>query len=181
MADSEILFDDVSNLGDFFVSFDFQGGEFRRGRVFPHDAVGDLVGRQKVSIRFAGVSLVSEHLFDGLFGMPAIDGAIGQIVGVVYRSRCRGSGQDETVVDVHGRMFLESVMGNVLLNDPIRVQVARKFLGFSVFIEIALGGIAFFFKFLQLLIGCGAAGGLDESGVDGNAFVDAQALCLELS
>ena len=85
MADPEVLFDDVSDLGDFFVSFDFQSGQFRRGRILSHDAIGDLVEGQKVPVRLAGVSLVREHLFDGLFGMAAISCTIRQIVGVVDR------------------------------------------------------------------------------------------------
>ena len=39
--------------------------------------------------------------------MMAEDGAIGKIVGVIYRGRSQSGGQDKAMVDINGGMFFE--------------------------------------------------------------------------
>ena len=67
--------------------------------------------------------------------MPAINGAIGKIVGIVDRARGYSGGQDKAVIGINSGMFFETVMGLILLHDPIRVQVPRELFGLAVFIK----------------------------------------------
>ena len=64
--------------------------------------------------------------------MAAVNGAIGEIVGVINGRRSHCGGQDKPVVDINSGMLFEPVMGFILLHDPIRVQITRVFFWFTV-------------------------------------------------
>jgi hypothetical protein len=49
------------------------------------------------------------------------------------------------------------------------------------FIALPLFGLAVFALFFQLVVAKGPAGGLDQSGIHGNALVDGKPLVLELA
>ena len=51
----------------------------------------------------------------------------------------------------------------------------------AVFIEFSFKSISLFSYFFKLIIAEGTTGGFNESGIDGNAFIDGQALAFELS
>ena len=51
--------------------------------------------------------------------MTAEDGAIGKIVGVIYRSRNQSGSQDKAVVDVNGGVFFKTVMRYIVFHDPV--------------------------------------------------------------
>jgi hypothetical protein len=55
--------------------------------------------------------LSAKTLFNGLLGMSAVDGAVGQVGGTVDRGWCDRGGQDKAVVGVNGRMLIKAVVG----------------------------------------------------------------------
>ena len=59
--------------------------------------------------------------------MTAENGAIGKIVGVIYRSRSQSGGQDKAVVDVDRGMLFQTVMRLVVFYNPVRVQIAVEY------------------------------------------------------
>lgn len=62
MTDSKILFDDIPDLGDLFISLHLKFDQFRRGKVFAHDSVGDVIVCQKLFIGRACVPFIGIHL-----------------------------------------------------------------------------------------------------------------------
>ena len=116
MADAEILFDNLSYLGDLLVSFDFKIREFCRCRVLSHDAVFDIVFGQKTTIGLPRVAFIGIYFLDGCFCMFTENGTVIQIIGVIDRSRIQGGRQDEAVVGVHGGMFLQAIVGDIVFD-----------------------------------------------------------------
>ena len=111
MADAEVLLDYISDFGDGLVALDLQLGELGGGGVLAHDAIFDVVEGEKVTVGFSSVALVGIDLFDLLFCMTTESGAIGEIVGIVDRSWCKGGGQHKAVAGVDRRMFLQTKVG----------------------------------------------------------------------
>ena len=51
--------------------------------------------------------------------MFAENGTVIEIVGVVDRSLGQGGRQDEAVVGVHGGMFLQAIVGDIVFDGPV--------------------------------------------------------------
>jgi UDP-glucose-4-epimerase GalE len=119
MADAEVLFDNISHLGDSLVTFDFQISKFCRSRIFSHDAVSDFIRGQEITIGHAGVSLVGIDFFDGRFCMFAENGTVIEVIGIVDRSLGQGGRQDEAMVGVHGGMFFQAIVGDIVFDGPV--------------------------------------------------------------
>ena len=113
--------------------------------------------------------------------MTAEDGAIGKIVGVIYRSRSQGGGQDKAVVDVNGGVFLKTVMRLVILHDPVRFEVPGEFKRLTVFINFTCSRIIFVSKLFDFIITDRMAGGFNQPGVNGDALINAQTLAFKLA
>ena len=119
LTNPKILFDDIADLGDFVIPLDFKFGQFSRGRVFAHDSIGDFIVCQKLSIWSACVSFIGEYLFNRLIRMSAVNRTIGQIVGIVHRSRRHGSGEDKAIVDINRGMFFKPIVRRIIFNGPV--------------------------------------------------------------
>ena len=113
--------------------------------------------------------------------MPTINGAIWKKVGVVDRTGSHSGSQDEAMVGIHSGMFFEAEMWRILLHHPIRVQISGVFFGFTIFVQLSILSIVFFFQFFKFLIADRAAGRFYQPGVNRNAFINGQALCFELT
>ena len=106
-----------------------------------------FIERQKIAIGFSGISFIRIYFLNGLLGMTAEDGAIGKIVGVIYRSRSQGGGQDKAVVDISAGMFFKTVMRLVIFHRPSLIaDLPGEFKRFTVFINFTFGSISFFSK-----------------------------------
>jgi hypothetical protein len=73
-------------------------------------------------------------------------------------------------------MFLQSVVGFVILDNPVGVQITRELKVIPVLVYLSLRGLSFFSLFLNLLIADRVTGRLNQSGINGYAFIDGQAL-----
>jgi len=127
MTQAKVLFDDVSFFRNLFISFYFIFGQFRRSRVFSHNAVSNFIESQKVAVRFARISFISVYFFDGLFCMAAVDSTVWEVVGIVNGSRRQCCRKYKTVVDINSRMFFEPVMNDIFLDNPVGIQVPMEF------------------------------------------------------
>ena len=170
MTDAEVLFSDISDFKDFFVTFNFMFSQSSRGRIFSHDAICNFVFSKEVSVGHSGVPFIGKYLFNGLFGVAAEGGTVLKQVGVIDRGGCEGSGQDKAVVDTNGSMFFEAVMRLVIFDNPVRVKALGVFFGFSVFIQFAFRSIHFFFKFFDLRIADRMICRFNKPGIDGDAL-----------
>ena len=181
MADAEVLLDDISDFGYELVALDLQLGEFGGGGVLAHDAILDFVESQEVPVRLTCVTLIGVDLFDLLFCMTTESGAIGEVIGIVNRGRREGGGQHKTVAGVDRRMFFQTKVGDIIFNRPVGFEVPGELQRFAGFIPLALFGVAVFALLFQLILAQGPAGGANQAGIHGNAFVDAKPLLFELA
>ena len=59
MTDPKILFDDVTHLGDLFIPVDFYVSELGGSGDFAHNAIGDLVVGEEMTVGQSGVAFVA--------------------------------------------------------------------------------------------------------------------------
>ena len=181
MADAKVLLDDVSDFGDGLVTQDLRVGQLGGSGVFTHDAVFDMVKGEKVPVGFSGVAFVGKDLFDLLFGMTTEGSAVGQQVGIVDRGWGEGGGQHKAVVGVHRRMFLQPKVRGIIFDHPVGLKIAGELQRLAVFIALPFFGLAVFTLLFQFILTQGSTGGLDQAGIHGHAFIDANSLLLELA
>ena len=181
MADAEVLLDDISDFRDGLVALDLELGQLGGGGVLAHDAILDLIERQKVPVGFTGVSLVGVDFLYWLFGMTTVDRAVGQKVGIVDRSGCKGGGQHKAVFGIHRDVLLEAKVRGVVSNGPVGFQISGELQRLSGFILFSFFGLAVFTLLFQFILTQGSTGGLDQAGIHGNALIDAKPLLLELA
>jgi hypothetical protein len=181
MADAEVLLHDISDFGDGLVTQDLRVGQLGGGGVLAHDAVFDLIEGEKVPVGFSGVAFIGIDLFDFLLGMTTERRAVGQEVGIVDRGRSQCGGQHKAVAGVHRGMFLQPKVRGIIFDYPVGLEITGELQRLAVFIVLPLFGLAVFAVFFQLVVAQGAAGGLDQAGVHGNALVDGKPLLLELT
>ena len=103
-----------------------------------------------------------------------------QILGIVDRSRRHGSRQDKAVTGINRGVFFDAVMRRIFLNNPVRVQVPMEFKRLAVFIKLTFRRIMFISHFCDFSIADRSAGRFDESGVNGNTFIDGESLRFKL-
>ena len=113
--------------------------------------------------------------------MTTVNSTIFEIIGIVDRSRGHGSGQNKAVIGVNRGMFFEPIMRRIFLNNPVRVQIAMEFKRFAVFIKFAFRRIMLISGLLDFVIADRPTGGFNESGINGNAFIDSEALGFKLT
>jgi len=113
--------------------------------------------------------------------MTAVNLTIREIIGIVDRSRCHGSGQNKAVIGINAGMFFEPIMRRIFLNHPVRVQIPVEFERLAVFIQFAFRCIMLISGFFDFVVANRATGGSNESGINGNAFIDSEALGFKLS
>ena len=101
MGKTKVLFYNIAFFRYLFISFYFIVRQLCRGRVLSHDAVCNLVHREKISIWFSKVSLIGIHLFDRLFGMTTAGDAEGKIGAVVMGCRRHLGSKDKSMVYIH--------------------------------------------------------------------------------
>ena len=172
MGDSKILLHDISDLGDGLVPVYFVLRQFRTRDSLGHDAVGDFVQAEEVSIGFSKISFVCIYFLDGIIGMTASGDAKRKVGAVMAGGRSHFCGENETVIYIHSDVLLETEVGLVILDHPVRFEVTGKLKDIAIFIQLSLRSFALFPFFLQFLLAEGMAGGLDQTGIDGYAFVD---------
>ena len=67
-----------------FLFLFFQIQSVLQWSYFSYDAVFNIVKAEEFSVGFAMISFIGIDFFNGLFGVPAVDGAVWKIVGIVY-------------------------------------------------------------------------------------------------
>lgn len=80
--------------------------------------------------------------------MATVSDATGKIDVVIDRSRGQIRGEDKPVIRIHGGMLLQSVTGNVVLEPPVRIQIARKFKEIPILVPLPSRAPLFSFCFL---------------------------------
>jgi len=90
----------------------------------------------------------------------------------MMRGRRYFRSQDKTLFDINRSMLLQSKVADIILNRPVRFQIAGEFQWFSVLIDFAFRSFAFSFFFLKFFIAERMRSRLDQTGIDGYAFVD---------
>ena len=70
-------------------------------------------------------------------------------------------------------------MRRIFLNHPVRVQIAMEFERIAVFVKFAFRRIMHISGFFDFVIADRATGGFNESGINGNAFIDSEGLGLQ--
>ena len=181
MAAAQVLLDDVSDFRDSLVTLDLEVGQLSGGEVLAHDAIRNLIGNQKVQVGFTGVALVGKDPFDLLICMTTESGSIGQEVGIVDRSGCKGGGQHEAVFGIYRGVLLEAKVRHIVTNGPVRFKIPGELQRLAVFSMFSFFSLAVFTLFFQFILAQRPACGLDQAGVHGNALVDAKPLLLELA
>jgi len=172
MGDSKILFDYVPDFGDGLVSIYLMLRQFRSPGGLGHDAVSDFVQIEKISIVFSKIPFIGIHFLDGLIGMTTAGDAKGKIGAVMKGGRRNLCGENETMLDIYSGVFLKPEMGFVILYRPIRFEITRKLKEIAIFIQLSLGSFSLFLFFLQFLLAERMAGRLNQTGIDGYAFVE---------
>ena len=94
-----------------------------------------------------------------------------EIIGIVDRSWCHGGGQDEAMVDIDGGMFFKPIMRQILLDNPVRVQIAMEFKRLVVFVELAVRRIILISGLLDFIVAGWPTGGFNEPGINGNVLL----------
>ena len=171
MGKTEVLFDNIAFFGYLFISFYFIIRQLRRGRVLSHNAVCNLVHREKIPIWFSKVPLICIDLFDRFVGMATAGDAERKIGAVVMGGRRYLGGKDESMVYIDGGMLFETKVRDIVFHRPVGIEIARIFKRFSLFISCALGSFSFLFFFFPLLRADGMTGGFNQTGVNSDAFV----------
>ena len=69
-------------------------------------------------------------------------------------------------------MFLQSIMGLVVLDYPVRLQITRELEGIPVLIQLAFQSVPLFSLLLDIFIADGVTGGLNQTGINGNSFIN---------
>ena len=108
--------------------------------------------------------------------MTTAGNAVGKIDAVIHRRRRKFRGKNKAVVGIYRGMFLQSVVGFVILDNPVGVQITRELKVIPVLVYLSLRGLSFFSLFLDLLIADRVTGRLHQAGINGYAFIDGQAL-----
>ena len=172
MGDSEILLNDVPDFGDGLVPIYFMLRQFRSPGGLGHDAVGDFVQMEKLSVVFSKVSFVGIHFLDGLIGMTTAGNAKRKIGAVMVGSGGHFRSKNKSITGIDGGVFLEPEVRLVILDRPVRFEITGKFKDVAVFIQLSLGSFSLFLFFLQFLLAEGMTGRFNQAGIDGYAFVD---------
>ncbi len=64
--------------------------------------------------------------------------------------------EDKTVIGIHSRMLLETVMGFIIFYCPVRFMIAGKLPGIAMLVKLVSRTILFLLKLLNLVFwGCG--------------------------
>ncbi len=136
--------------------------------------------------------------------MTAVEGTILQVVGIMNRGRGDGSRENKAMIGIYRGVLLQAVERFVIFNCPIWFEVSIEFFRFTLFIEPALLKIwrplsnnqPFVLlgnpdpRNIDITISNGVnlrvypgrmAGGFNQPGINGNTFIDRQALFLVLA
>ena len=171
MRDSKILLHDISDLGDGLVSIYCILRQFRSPGSLGHDTVGDLVQMEEIPVVFSKIPFIRIHFPDGFIGMTTAGDTKGKIGAVMVGSGGHFRGKNKSIMGIDSGMFLESEMGLVILDRPVRFEITRKLKDVSILVQFSLGCFALFPFLLQLLLTEGMAGRFNQAGIDGYAFV----------
>jgi hypothetical protein len=113
--------------------------------------------------------------------MTTESGAIGEVVGIVHRSWCKGGGQYKAVLSIHRGMLFKAKVRDVVFNDSVGFQVPGELQRLAGFIALAFISLAVLTLLFQLILTQGSTGRLNQAGIHSNAFVDGKPLLLELA
>ena len=156
--------------------------QFSRCRVFKHDAVGDFVVGEEVSVGQSGEALFGIDDFDWLIGMATEDRAILQEVVVMHRGLAEDDRQDKAVLSTNSRvLLLEPKVRLFIFDGPVVLQIAREIQLLAVLIFLAFISIAICKFLFQLIIAKRSAGRFNQAGIHGHALVDGKPLGFELT
>lgn len=127
---------------------------------------------KKLSVIFAKIAFIGVNFFDGIFSVAAAGDAKGKIGTVMVGSGGHFRGEDEAVVDIDGGMLLKDEMRGVVLDRPVGIEIPGEFHNTPIFIEFSFRCFSFLYFFFQFFFADGMAGRLNQSGIDGYAFVN---------
>lgn len=172
MANAEILFDDVPGFGDGLIPLYLIGGQSSAPRSFSHNAVLDIVKAEKLSVILSKVALVGKDLLDRILSMTTAGDTQREKGAIVEGGRCHFRGQDKAITGIDGGMLFQAKVRLVVLDRPVGIEIAGKLYRLTQRIQAALRRFSFDLFFPQLVLAEGMAGGLHQSGIDGDALVD---------
>ena len=172
MAYAKILFDHVPDPGDGLIPLYLIRGQLRTPRGFSHNAILDIVKAQKLTVVLSKVALVCKDFLDRILSMAAAGDTQRKIRAVVERGRGHFRGQNEPIPGIHGGMLFQAKVGFVIFDRPVGIEIAGKFHWLSQLIQVTLRRLSFDPFFFQFILAEGMAGGLYQSGIDGDAFID---------
>lgn len=172
LANAEILFHDVPDLGDGLIPLYLIRGQLSTPRGFSHNAVLYIVKAQKLTIIFSKIALVCKDFLDRILSMATAGDTEREEGAVMEGGRGHFRGEDKAVTGIYGSMLFEAKVWLVVLDRPVGIKIAGKLHRFSQLIQGSLRRLSFDPFFFQLVLADGMAGGLYQAGIDGNALID---------
>lgn len=180
MGKTEVLLDDIANSGDGLVPCNLKVSQDGSFDGLSHDPVSDAVHGEKGPVGFTVIPFVGIHLFDRVSGMTAAGDTQGKTGTVMMGCGTQFRGKKKAIAGIDGGMLLQSEMGKIILDRPIRFKVPGKLKRVSVLVHCALRRLSLFLFFFQFFSAEGPTGRLDQAGVHGDALVDGKSSSGEL-
>jgi hypothetical protein len=84
--------------------------------------------------------------------MTTVGNAKRKIRTIMMRSRSHLRGQNKTMFNIHGSMFLNSVVGDIIFDCPVRFQIAGELKRLAVLINFSLRRFTLCFFFMKYFI-----------------------------
>jgi hypothetical protein len=134
--------------------------------------LSDLVQMKELAVIFAKISFIREHFLYGVIGVTTAGDTEREVGAVMMGSRGHFRGQNKPIISIDGGVLFKSEVGDIIFYCPVRLDIPGEFENIPVFIEVALGCFALLFFFFQLFLAYVMTGGLNQTGVNSDAFVD---------
>lgn len=170
----EVLFHDITDLGDCPVPRFLTGSQRRPPRPLAHDSVLDVVHPEEIPVRLPEVPFVGKHGPDRIGGMATGGHTSGKMLAVMDGGRCHVRCQDEPVPDIHRGVFLHPEMGYSVPDGPVGIDIPGELQGIPLPIPFPFRGILKGSLLFQFLLPDEATGRLNQAGIDSDPLVDAQ-------
>ena len=130
-----------------------------------------MIHVEKTAVRLSIIAFISVNFLNRLLCMATGGNAVGKIDAVTNRGRGEFRGENKTIINIYRGMLLQSIMGLVVLDYPVRLQITRELEGIPVLIQLAFRGVSLFSLLLDIFIADGVTGGLNQTGINGNSLM----------
>ena len=127
---------------------------------------------KEVPVIFSEVSFIGIDFFDRVLGMATSGNTERKIGAVMVGSRSYFRSENEPVVGVNSGVLFKTEVRDVIFDRPVGIKITGEFKDIPIFIKISCGFCSFLFLFFQFVLTYGMAGRLNQTGVNGYAFID---------